>query len=127
MKGRGARVVRGGARPFIGAGGVPGRWQRVLTYDVKPLTPLMAGGLRRRGGVKRGNQGGRSKGPRRHLNAEAGRRGVAGAERRGGDVVGIGWHGGVDGADMWGPCVSGRRERRWVYKKAKLKRESVNR
>jgi hypothetical protein len=54
MKGRGARVVRGGARPFIGAGGVPGRRQRVLTYDVKALTPLMAGGLRRRGGGLRG-------------------------------------------------------------------------
>jgi hypothetical protein len=62
-----------------------------------------------------------------HLYAEAGRRGVAGGSekrwRHGWDW----WHGGGDGADVWGRCVNSRREIRRVSEKAQLKRESVNR
>jgi hypothetical protein len=52
--------------------------------------------------------------------------GWQGAASRDGGVVVIRRRGGGDGADMCGPCVSVRRERRWVGEKAQLKRESVN-
>jgi hypothetical protein len=52
--------------------------------------------------------------------------GWPGAGSRGGGAAGIRRCEGGDGADMRGPHVSGRRERRRVDEKAQLKRESVN-
>jgi hypothetical protein len=53
--GRGAVKSRGGARPFIGVGGAPGRGGRGLTPILMALTPLKTGG----GEVKRGIKGGK--------------------------------------------------------------------
>jgi hypothetical protein len=39
VRGNGAGCFGGCARPFIGAGGTPGRWQQAAMA----LTPLMAG------------------------------------------------------------------------------------
>jgi hypothetical protein len=49
LRGNGAAMTEGGARPFIGTGGASRRRQWAVTVDVKAFMPMMAGGGLSRG------------------------------------------------------------------------------
>jgi hypothetical protein len=63
------------------------------------LTPLRLG--------LKGIKGGNDEGGGKELTASEARSGRHGERRRGGFPTGVGWRGGEDGTDTWGPCVSG--------------------
>jgi hypothetical protein len=96
---------------YRGRGSTGEGWPGWLTPALMALTPLKAGWLdeRLRSAIKEGNQGAGNCLAGHH---EVGGRAAWGGRRGRKKAVGVGWRGGEDTSDRWGPVDREMRERR---------------